>query len=184
MKLKYLSTVLFSLFVIIGSASGQTKKSELVSEMEEIGNYDFLYYSDATPDYDAAATQELIDEAMKHLGARYRSGSKGPNSFDCSGFTSYVYRQQGEGDIGCSSRDQYARHTPVKREDLQTGDLVFFTSPRSGRNVGHVGIVVDVDPISGTFSFIHASSRSGVIVSQSNEGFYQQRYIGARRVKQ
>jgi cell wall-associated NlpC family hydrolase len=65
---------------------------------------------------------------------------------------------------------------------MQRGDLVFFTSPGSGRNVGHVGIVVDVDPMTHTFSFIHASSSGGVKISQSNEGFYSSRYIGVRRV--
>jgi cell wall-associated NlpC family hydrolase len=65
---------------------------------------------------------------------------------------------------------------------MQRGDLVFFTSPNSGRNVGHVGIVVDVDPITRTFNFIHASSKSGVKISNSSEGFYARRYVGVRRV--
>ena len=121
-----------------------------------------------------------MDEAFSHLGTRYRSGAKGPSAFDCSGFTSYVYAQMGE-NIGCSSRDQYAKNTPIKRSELQTGDLVFFTSHNSGRSVGHVGIVVDVNK-DGTFSFIHASTSSGVKVSKSNEGYYARRYVGARRV--
>jgi cell wall-associated NlpC family hydrolase len=120
---------------------------------------------------------------MSHIGARYRSGSKGPYAFDCSGFTSYVFRQLGAGNIGASSRDQYARNMPVSRSEMQRGDLVFFTSPRSGRNVGHVGIVVDVDPITNTFNFIHASTSDGVKISNSNDGFYARRFIGVRRVQ-
>ncbi len=84
--------------------------------------------------------------------------------------------------IGASSRDQYARNTPIRNDELQTGDLVFFTSPNSGHGVGHVGIVVDVDPATGSFDFIHASSSSGVKVSNSRDGYYSRRYIGARRV--
>ena len=65
---------------------------------------------------------------------------------------------------------------------MQPGDLVFFTSPHSGRNVGHVGIVMDFDPITDTFTFIHASSKGGVKISHSNDGNYNRRYIGVRRV--
>ena len=152
---------------------------------DEIDNYDFLYAGasdDVNLDYDVATINCLLDEAVRHIGARYRSGSKGPHTFDCSGFTSYVYRQMGYTDIGASSRDQYARNIPVSRSEMQRGDLVFFTSPNSGRNVGHVGIVVDVDPITRSFNFIHASSSSGVKITNSNDGFYARRFIGVRRV--
>ena len=165
------------------TAQRQTPKVEVPTEtFDEIDNYDFLYAEGGEYlDYDYASVNRIMDEAMKHIGARYRSGSKGPNSFDCSGFTSYVFGRSNL-NIGCSSRDQYARNIPISRSEMQRGDLVFFTSPHSGRNVGHVGIVVDVDPITRTFNFIHASSKSGVKISNSSEGFYARRYVGVRRV--
>ena len=165
-----------------------TQKTTAVVEqerVEEIDNFDFLYENgndDLNVGYESMTVNSLLDEAMSHIGARYRSGSKGPNAFDCSGFTSYVYRQMGYDNIGASSRDQYARNIPVSRSEMQRGDLVFFTSPNSGRNVGHVGIVVDVDPITRSFNFIHASSSSGVKITNSNDGFYARRFIGVRRV--
>ena len=165
-----------------------TQKTTAVVEqerIEEIDNFDFLYESgidDLNVGYESLTINSLLDEAMSHIGARYRSGSKGPNAFDCSGFTSYVFRQVEGTNIGSSSRDQYARNVPVSRSEMQRGDLVFFTSPSSGRNVGHVGIVVDVDPINRTFNFIHASSSEGVKISNSNDGFYARRFIGVRRV--
>ena len=152
---------------------------------EEIDNFDFLYENgadDLNLDYDALTLNSLLDEAMSHIGARYRSGSKGPKTFDCSGFTSYVFKQLGETNIGASSREQYSRNMPVSRSEMKRGDLVFFTSPNSGRNVGHVGIVVDVDPITHTFNFIHASTKEGVKISNSSDGFYARRFIGVRRV--
>jgi len=91
-----------------------------------------------------AAINTLIEEAFSHLGKRYRSGGKGPTAFDCSGFTSYVFKKLNHM-IGASSRDQYVRNKPIKRNEMRRGDLVFFTSPRSGKNVGHVGIIVDVE---------------------------------------
>ena len=124
----------------------------------------------------------LVTEAYKHIGARYRYGSKGPNTFDCSGFTSYVYKQSNM-NIGASSRDQYARNKPIKRSELQPGDLVFFTSPGSRKGVGHVGIVIDYDPVSEVFTFIHASTKAGVKISKSSEPNYTRRYVGARRVQ-
>ena len=166
-------------------ATVQKPKIELQERVDEIDNYDFLYNDEGDNlNYDALAINNIMDEAMSHIGARYRSGSKGPNAFDCSGFTSYVFRHSGGVEIGCSSRDQYAKNMPVNRSEMQRGDLVFFTSPGSGRNVGHVGIVIDVDPLTQTFSFIHASSSKGVTITNSSDGFYTRRFIGVRRVMQ
>lgn len=150
---------------------------------EEIDNYDFLYTGGETYNYDVILMDNLLDEAVSHIGTPYRYGSKGPKTFDCSGFTSYVFNQQHNQFIGASSRDQYAKNIPVKREDLQRGDLVFFTSPRSSRGVGHVGIVIDVDSVNQTFTFIHASTKEGVKISKSTDGYYTRRYVGARRVQ-
>ena len=151
---------------------------------EEIGNFDFIYGTQDDLNEAFEKTEMLMSEAFSHMGARYRSGGKGPSAFDCSGFTSYVYKQQTDLFIGSSSRDQYARNIPITRDELQSGDLVFFTSPRSGRGVGHVGIVVDVDPISNTFTFIHASTNNGITINSSTDSGYARRYIGARRVQQ
>jgi len=163
------------------SKKDKKEKTELLNdERHEIDNYDFLY-NDSDYDYDVVAMDNIMDEAFSHIGTRYRSGAKGPSAFDCSGFTSYVYSQLNIA-IGSSSRDQFAKNMPVTKDELQRGDLVFFTSPRSGRGVGHVGIVVDVDQLTGAFSFIHASSNGGVKVSNSTDGYYTRRYVGARRV--
>ena len=194
MSRKIILCALLILFASGDIANGKVRKSAKKTNKttavekeryEEIDNYDFLYEGndELNLEYDDMAINGLLDEAMSHIGARYRSGSKGPYTFDCSGFTSYVFRQLGVANIGASSRDQYARNTPVSRSEMQRGDLVFFTSPRSGRNVGHVGIVVDVDPITKTFNFIHDSTSEGVKISNSNDGFYARRFIGVRRVQ-
>ncbi len=163
-------------------ANGETRKPVNAPDQhkeDEIGNFDFIYGND---DQAFDRMEMLIDEAFSHIGTRYRSGAKGPSAFDCSGFTSYVFKQQTDIFIGASSRDQYARNTPIRRDEIQCGDLVFFTSPNSGRNVGHVGIVVDVDPVTLEFTFIHASSKNGVKLSSSEESNYAKRYVGARRI--
>lgn len=122
---------------------------------------------------------DLLKEANKHIGKRYRAGAKGPSAFDCSGFSSYVYRQFGY-TISPSSRSQFNEGVSVDRKELRKGDLVFFTSRRSGKNVGHVGIVVSADNATGDFKFIHASN-TGVRISDY-AGYYLGRYLGARRI--
>lgn len=122
---------------------------------------------------------DLLSEARRHIGKPYVHGAKGPAQFDCSGFTSYVYKQFGFS-ISPGSRIQATQGTPVSRKDLRKGDLVFFTSPRSGKAVGHVGIVVNADNEKGTFQFIHASIR-GVKISDF-DGYYTNRYVTARRI--
>lgn len=122
---------------------------------------------------------DLLAEANKHIGKPYRHGMKGPNAFDCSGFTSYVYKQFGYS-ISPASRVQYTDGVAVDRKQLRKGDLVFFTSRSSGNNVGHVGIVINADNETGKFSFIHASIK-GVRINEC-EGYYENRYVGARRI--
>lgn len=122
---------------------------------------------------------DLLAEANKHIGKPYRHGMKGPNAFDCSGFTSYVYKQFGYS-ISPASRIQYNDGDRVDRKELRKGDLVFFTSRSSGKNVGHVGIVVSADNKTGKFSFIHASIK-GVRINEC-EGYYEKRYVGACRI--
>ena len=89
----------------VGSAQAQSVQTneELVNELltygdandDEIGNFDFLYRNNGKSlEYDELMVENIIDEAISHLGTRYVYGSKGPNSFDCSGFTSYVYKHQ------------------------------------------------------------------------------------------
>lgn len=177
---KSIKIALAALFVAVTPAFAQLPDNDN-DQTDEIDNYDFLYSEDGNVDnYDVASMENLMDEAFSLIGTRYRSGASGPGGFDCSGFTSYLYKQMGI-DLNRSSRGQYTQGEAVTNSNLQTGDLVFFSSPRSGRGVGHVGIVVDYDPMNGNFSFIHASIK-GVKVSQSNEPYYSRRYIGARRI--
>lgn len=122
---------------------------------------------------------DLLSEAHRYIGRPYVHGAKGPKTFDCSGFTSYVYKQFGY-NISPASRAQFTLGTKVAKNDLRKGDLVFFTSRSSGKNVGHVGIVVSADNEKGTFKFIHASIK-GVKVSNF-AGYYVPRYLGARRL--
>ena len=124
----------------------------------------------------------LLTYAKQFLGKRYHMGGDGPDSFDCSGFTSFVFGHFGF-KLNRSSDSQMANGTPIKSQtDLRPGDLVFYAGRKPSNHIGHVGIVVENDPKSNTFTFIHAACNGGVIISKSNEPYYAQRYISACRV--
>jgi LysM repeat protein len=127
-----------------------------------------------------AITDSIINYGKLFLNTPYHRGSSGVNSFDCSGFTSFVYRNFGY-DLQRSSFDQAKQVDTVDRHNLKAGDLVFFSGRHRSKRVGHVGIVVMARE-DGKFNFIHASVHNGVIISNSDEPYYTRRFIKAGRV--
>lgn len=83
----------------------------------------------------AGNAQAVLNEAYKYLGAPYVWGATGPTTFDCSGFTQYVYEHGAGVDISRTTYSQINVGQSVSQSDLQPGDLVF-------TNPGHVGIYV------------------------------------------
>jgi cell wall-associated NlpC family hydrolase len=158
------------------AAVSKTNPFEIVpaAGMEILGDID-------DSSVDVAMVGDMLDYARKFMGTRYVSGGSSPKGFDCSGFTSYVYRQFGV-QLSPSSSAQYNQGKKVNRTEIQPGDLLFFTgrASRSGR-VGHVAIAVDADPVSGEVTFIHAA-RTGIQIDRMSAPYYSSRYIGARRV--
>ena len=154
----------------------------IVKEVAPVGvDENVTVVTERTVSYNAGFGESVVRTALQYLGARYSRGSSGPNVFDCSGFTRFVYGQENVS-ILRSSRSQFTQGTPIARiADLKKGDLVFFGGRGNSRSVGHVGIVTEVDPDGQNFSFVHASN-SGVKISDSNEAYYSRRYIGARRI--
>ena len=119
--------------------------------------------------------QSLVSRAMTLRGTRYRMGATGNGAFDCSGFTSYLFRKAGE-PIPRTAAQQYKIGTPVSKGQLKAGDLVFFKNTYK-RGISHVGVYV------GNGKFIHASSRGGVRTDSLSGSYYQNHWAGARRPK-
>lgn len=116
----------------------------------------------------------IIATAKQNLGIKYQWGGTIPQTgFDCSGYVSYVFDQNGIS-LPRISRDQYAVGTKVAFEDLQSGDLVFFSLVGNGI-VSHVGIYL------GDGQFINASLSKGVTVYVMGP-YWKSAYVGARRV--
>jgi len=126
----------------------------------------------------SALDNYIIEEAKGHLGEKYVWGATGPSRFDCSGFTSYVYKKMGI-TIPRVSKNQGKVGKKVRRSRLKKGDLVFFDTSRRRRGyINHVGIYI------GNHKFIHASSsKRKVIISSLNKRFYKARFKWGRRLK-
>ena len=113
----------------------------------------------------SATGNAIVDFAYTLIGTQYVYGATGPNAFDCSGFTSYVYRHAAGIEITRTTWSQYGQGVPVSYSDLQLGDLVFTY------DLGHVGIYV------GGGQYIHAPQPGEGVKVSPIQGFY-----GARRI--
>lgn len=117
----------------------------------------------------------IIATANRQLGKPYVWGAEGPSSFDCSGFTSYVYRNGGNTSIPRTSRQQATAGIMVERQNLQVGDLIFFNT--SGSGISHVGMYI------GESKFIHASTNERKVrVDKLTSSYYSGKYVTARRI--
>ncbi len=112
----------------------------------------------------AGKAQAILNEAYKHLGASYVWGATGPSTFDCSGFTQYVYEHAAGIDITRTTYTQINVGQPVSEDQLQPGDLVF-------PHTGHVGIYV------GNGQMIHAPQTGDVVKVGPVYSFYAARRI-------
>lgn len=125
----------------------------------------------AAPPADASRGAQVVAIAMRYLGIPYKWGAASPSvGFDCSGLTTYVFAQ-----IGVSlphyAAAQYQMGTPVSKDQLQPGDLVFF------RNLGHMGMYI------GGGNMIHAPRTGDVVkISSIYDSYYVANWVGAKRV--
>lgn len=117
----------------------------------------------------------LSGTALSLRGAPYRMGGIDPaTGFDCSGFVRYVYQQHGVA-MPREVREQFRVGKKVDRDELEPGDLVFFSTVTPGAS--HVGIMIGGD------QFVHAPSERGVVrVEHLGSQYWASRYVGAKRV--
>lgn len=124
----------------------------------------------------SSRVDRLIKSALAYRGTRYRMGASGRGAFDCSGFTSFLFKQAGE-PLPRTAAQQYRVGTPVAKSQMRPGDLVFFKNTYK-RGISHVGIYI------GNGKFVHASSGGGGVRTNSlSESYYQRHWAGARRPK-
>ncbi|MBC2714002.1 MAG: C40 family peptidase [Desulfobacteraceae bacterium] len=126
--------------------------------------------------YNSSLGEKIVKIAVRYKGFPYKYGGTTPKGFDCSGFTSYVFKKAGI-EIPRTAGAQYRQGSSVSKSDLKKGDLVFFT--RWGLigkifSPGHVGIYIGND------RFIHAPSKGGKVrIDLLNNVYWKRNYKGA-----
>ncbi len=157
------------LALLLGKVLG-TSSSNSSSDMSSVLGAAFNPKAGETTNPKAA---EIIKNAQKYMGVPYVWGGTTPDGWDCSGYTQYVMRESGI-TIPRTAAEQYGTGMSINKNDLKTGDLVFFTTYKPGAS--HVGFYM------GDGKFIHASSAAQkVTINSLSEDYYTDRYIGARR---
>ncbi|GAA3650300.1 C40 family peptidase [Asaccharospora irregularis] len=119
--------------------------------------------------------EAVVELAYKQLGKKYVWGAEGPNTFDCSGLTWYVYKNAMGKTIPRTSiaQSQYGQY--VSRSELQPGDLIFSDTDNNG-SVNHVGIYI------GNGKMIHAPRTGDVVkISDITSGYYKNAYVTSKR---
>ena len=126
---------------------------------------------------DSVAANGVLIRAIGLVGTPYHFGGASPEGgFDCSGLVQFVYRDSAGIRLPRSTRELVAMDAPeVAREQLQPGDLVFF-SPGGGPP-SHIGIYV------GEGRFVHAPSTGGTVrLDLLDSDYWRRAYVGARRL--
>jgi len=118
----------------------------------------------------------LMSRANSQRGTPYRYGTSGGGTFDCSGFTSAMYRKVGV-KLPRTAAEQFGVGLHISKSSLSKGDLVFFRNTAGRRGISHVGIY------SGNGMFIHASSRGHAVrIDTLISGYYSGHFAGGRRL--
>ena len=121
---------------------------------------------------------KIVSTAKKYIGKSYTYGGKKPSTgFDCSGFISHVYKNNGI-DLSGPSHYQAKQGKKKSMSALQKGDLVFFGT---NKKVSHVAIVTKVDQ--NKLNVIHSTSSRGVVIDDiSSSEYWKKRYLFGRDV--
>lgn len=125
-----------------------------------------------TADEATSLASQILDFAKTFIGTPYKSAGSSPGGFDCSGFTSYVYKQFNI-DLPRVAQDQYNFGKIVSSSEAKPGDLVAFAQ---NGYIHHVGIYM------GNGEFIHSSSTEGVVITKTNDAYWGPRLLGFSRV--
>jgi len=170
-------TIVIALFVSTLAAQAQTKTSPSVADDKNSDDQESL-----AKDYlsqimgvamSATSNMKLFHFVYDWIGTPYRFGGDSRRGIDCSAFTKELYSNVFNMDIQRNSRDIFSMVSPVKRDELKEGDLVFFKI--HSRRISHVGIYL------GNNRFAHASSR-GVAISSLDDAYYKRYFYRGGRM--
>ena len=169
-------TLVIALFVSVLAANAQSKTvpaqaPDKTDDQESLAK-DYLSQIMGVA-VNATSNVKLFQFVYDWIGTPYRFGGSSRKGIDCSAFTKELYEKVFNMDLKRNSRDIFSMVTPVAKDDLKQGDLVFFKI--HSRSISHVGIYL------GDGRFAHASSR-GVAVSSIDDAYYSRYFYRGGRM--
>lgn len=138
-------------------------------------NYDDMKKHVGSLRFSDGVVSAIVNEARAWIGTPYRYAGNSRSGVDCSGLVLEVFKASTGAKLPRSSSAQQTWCMPLEKDSLMAGDLVFFATGKDADKVSHVGIYI------GGGEMIHASSSSGVIVSQLRLPYYVNRFHSAGR---
>ncbi|ALB67467.1 bifunctional murein DD-endopeptidase/murein LD-carboxypeptidase [Cronobacter dublinensis] len=178
--LRYITRVIpaVAVAILLSACSSTNTAKNMHSETHAVGENDGLLLQASQDEFEQMVRtldvkSRIMDQYADWKGVRYRLGGSTKSGIDCSGFVQRTFREQFGLELPRSTYEQQEMGKSVDRTRLRTGDLVLFHAGSTGR---HVGIYI------GNNQFVHASTRSGVMISNMDEPYWKKRYNEARRV--
>lgn len=167
--------LLFTLLALLSSC-GASKKASKTSKRKTIQTTKTRTKNTKQPVSKEA--NSIVEYAKRFEGTKYKYGGTTKKGMDCSGL---IYTSFGAHDISMPRTTSELSKTGnwIDIKKVEVGDLVFFATKKNSRKVNHVGIVTEVE--NNDFSFIHASSSRGVMISKLSNRYWYQSYVQARR---
>jgi len=120
----------------------------------------------------------ILAEAQTYIGTPYRYGGMTRKGIDCSAFVLSVFGAAAGLTLPRVAASQSQEGEAIDKENLQKGDLIFFSH---GKRISHVGIVENVTE-EGEIMFIHAATSKGVMISSLNDSYWGPKFRFAKRV--
>ncbi|CFR09387.1 MULTISPECIES: NlpC/P60 family protein [Yersinia] len=161
--------VLTALITFSASASTDTQRKFLQSStMTPTSSHAFSTHNDTEK------LKKILTHYDKWEGVSYKLGGNSRKGIDCSAYMQRIFEDEFAHRLPRNAREQAKQGAKIKKDSLQTGDLVFF---KTSRRTSHVGVYI------GEGKFVHASSSLGVTISNLDSKYWGSRYEQARRIK-
>lgn len=163
------------LFLSVVSAQAQTKTPDQPADKQDDQENlakDYLSQIMGVA-LSATSNMKLFHFVYDWIGTPYHFGGSSRKGIDCSAFTKELYSEVFNLDIQRNSRDIFSMVSPVSKDELKEGDLVFFKI--HSRRISHVGVYL------GNGRFAHASSR-GVAISSLSDAYYSRYFYRGGRL--